>query len=296
MTGKRLTLTASIIALAVASMPARAGMVVTDPSSYTYYVKQIEQQAKEVEHLAKQVETMGGVLTEAQKIQRNLTGHYNRATSLVNRVKRLSDTIGKEPSGGIFGEARKWGNVGRQVGGVLKGGADETGRVIRDVNDITGDDLYLDTKSILDEVFVDPRDIANPEDRHRSIDRRYQMQQGALKEVVARSERTLGGIKDRVKTVQDLAEMIDQTENQKDAQDLTNRIMVEVLATLVDMLAIAAQANQAEALFNYRGVSDAAMQQRKAQLQNAQDGLLEKLQKAKQNGGKFSTDFIRSSQ
>lgn len=270
MTGSRLICLALSAALAAAPFPASAGMVVTDPTSYSYYVKQIEQQVKELEHMAKQVETMGGVLTEAQKIERNLTGHYSRAVGLVNRMNRLVTSMGKEPSGGIIGEAKKWGNVGRQVGGILKGGADETGRIIKDVNEIAGDDIYQDTKQILDEVFVDPRDIANREDRHKSISRRYQVQQGALKEVVAKSERTLSGIKDRMKIVQELADMIDHTENQKDAQDLTNRILVEVLGTLVDMLAVAAQANQAEALFNYRGATDAAMSQRKKVLSDAE--------------------------
>ncbi|BBN90338.1 type IV secretion system protein [Azospira sp. I09] len=264
-----------MLCLALLAKSATAGMVVTDPTSYSYYVEQIKQQVEMLEKASKQVETMGGVLSEAQRIQSNLTGHYNRAVSLVNRINRLSNTISRESSGGIVGEAKKWGNVGRQVGGVLKGGADEGDRVIKDVSQINGNDIYQDTKEILDEVFVDPRDIANREDRYRSISRRYQVQQGALKEVVAKSERTLAGIKDRITIVQELAGMVDQTANQKDAQDLGNRILVEVLATLVDMLAIAAQANQAEALANYRGASDVAMEQRKKRLEQINSSALE---------------------
>lgn len=268
MTGKKLSCVAISFALFVSA--ANAQWTVTDPGSYSYYVEQINQQVKMVEAASKQVETMGGVLTETQKIQRNLTGHYNRATGLVNRIKGISDAAGRESSGGIFGEAKKWGNVGRKIGGAGRAGVDSTGRVVKDVGDFAGDDLYTDTKSILDEVFTDPRAIENKEDRYRSLSRRYQMQQGALKEVVARAERTLGSVKDRLKLVQELAEMIDKTENQKDAQDLTNRILVEVLATLIDMLQIAALSNQAEALNKYQGASDAGMQERKKLLDGAQ--------------------------
>lgn len=268
MTGKTLSCALSLVAVLIAA-PAGAQIVTTDPTSYSYYVEQIKQQVEMIEKAAKQVETMGGVLTEAKALTSSVTGHYNRAMSLVNRVNSLQKMISREPSGGIFGEAKKWGNVGRSVAGIGGAGAREIGQLGKDadkygrkLDDITGEDLYQDTKSMLDEVFTDPRSIANPEDRYRSMDRRYQVQQGALKEVVARSERTLGAIGERLKVVQELANMIDKTENQKDAQDLTNRILVEVLATLTDMIQIASLANQANALAQYQGASDSAMQER----------------------------------
>lgn len=289
------------LALALAPAPAPASaMVVTDPTSYSYYVEQIKQGVELVEKTAKQVETMGGVLTEAQKIYSTATGHYNRAMSLVNRISRLSNAISRESTGGIFGEAKKWGNVGRQIGGIGRAAGSEIGHIGKDVDkygrkldDLTGSDLYVDTKEMLDEVFTDPRTIENREDRYRSLDRRYQVQQGALKEVVARAERTLGGISDRLKVVEELANMIDRTENQKDAQDLTNRILVEVLAALIDMIQIAALSNQAQALAQYQGASDAAMQQRQKRLEDLQEStsaLGDVL--AKKRGGSFSK-YIR---
>lgn len=290
-----------LCALALALSPAPAlAIVVTDPTSYSYYVEQIKQQVDMIEKAAKQVETMGGVLTETQKIYSTATGHYNRAVSLVNRMSRLSKAVGSEPSGGIFGQAKKWGNVGRQVGGIGRGAAGELGQLGKDsdtysrkLDDLTGDDLYVDTKEMLDEVFTDPRSIENREDRYRSLDRRYQVQQGALKEVVARAERTLGGIPERLKVVQELADMVDKTVNQKDAQDLTNRILVEVLGALTDMIQIAALANQANALAQYQGASDAAMQQRQRRLEDLQEStsaLGDAL--AKKRGGSFSK-YIR---
>lgn len=297
MIGKRLTCAASALALALAPAPA-AALVVSDPTSYSYYVEQIKQQVEMIEKTAKQVETMGGVLTETQKIYSTATGHYNRAASLVNRMTRLSKAISSEPSGGIFGQAKKWGNVGRQVGGIGRGAAGELGHIGKDSDkygrklaDITGDDLYVDTKEMLDEVFTDPRTIENREDRTRSLSRRYQVQQGALKEVVARAERTLGGIGDRLKIVDELANMIDKTVNQKDAQDLTNRILVEVLAALIDMIQIAALANQAQALAQYQGASDAAMQQRQKALDGVRESATTLEDSLKRRGGAKRREF-----
>jgi tetratricopeptide (TPR) repeat protein len=268
------------VSVALLAAPASAGMVVTDPGSYSYYVEQIKQQVELIDRATKQVETMGGVLTEAQKIQSNLTGHYNRAVSLVNRINRLSNAFSQEASGGIFGVAKKWGNIGRQIGGVGSATAGMIGKVGKDVNEFSGDDLYVDTKAMLDEVFTDPRSIDNAADRYRSLDRRYQIQQGALKEVVARSEKTLGDMGDRLKLVQELAGLIDKTENQKDAQDLGNRILVEILAALTDMIQIAALANQANALAQYQGASDAAMQERQKVIEDVKasaSGLIDRI-------------------
>lgn len=284
MTGKRLT--CLLLSLSLTASPASAGMVVTDPNSYTYYVEQLKKMEEQVTQYAKQIETMNGVLTEAQKIERNLTGHYSRAMALVNRVKRLSDTMNSQPTG-IIGEAKKWGNVGRQIGGVLGGAANEGRQVVKDVNDIAGTELYEDTKKILDQVFTDPRDINNPQELYRSMDRRNQIKQGALKEVVAKAEQTLGGIKERIKTVQELGETVDKTENQKDAQDLTNRILLEVLATLTDLLAVAAQANQAQALLSYTGVNDSIMESRKQELESIGSST-SKLRDALQNNSQSS--------
>lgn len=265
MIGKKLTCAAAI-SLALLTTPAGAQWVVTDPGSYMYYVEEIAQMVELVNKAAEQVETLGGVLTQAEKIQSNLTGHYNRAVGVVNRIKGVSEAINRESGGGIFGEARKWGNVGRKIGGAAGAGAEAGGKAVRDLSKITGEDIYADTKEILDEVFTDPRSIDNAEDRHRSLSRRYQIQQGALKEVVARSERTLTGVKDRMQNIEELAAMIDSTANQKDAQDLTNRLLVELLATMTDMLHIAALSNQAEALNNYRGVSESGIKERQKAL------------------------------
>lgn len=98
--------------------------------------------------------------------------------------------------------------------------------------------------------------ISDPMAQYRTADAKYQYQQEALKNVVATSQATLGSVDDRMKNIADLAAQVNQTTNQKDAQDLTNSLLVEVLKTLTDMLAIAAQANQAVALLNYTGATD----------------------------------------
>lgn len=244
------------------SMSAHAGMVVTDPTSYTYYVEELKKMATQVEQGAKQVETLGGVLTTANDINNKMMGHYNRAAGLVKRIDRLQKVLTRDTHGDMFERLKQIGDAGRGTGGVLRGTASEAKYAGQDYAALTGEDLFADTRKVLDMNFGDPRDRTDPMAKYRTADAKYQVQQEALKNVVATSQATLGGMADRMATINDLANQVDQTANMKDAQDLTNSLLVEVLKTLTDMLAVAAQANQAAALFNYSGATEKTMAER----------------------------------
>lgn len=255
--------TAVSIALVLLTTTAQAaGMVVADPMSYTYYVEQLKQQAVQIESAVKQVETLGGVLTTVNNVEAKLMGHYNRAMGVVNRIDRLQKVMSRETDGDMFAKLKQIGDAGRAAGGVLRGTAGEVKYAGRDYGELTGSDLFADTQKVLDWNFGDPRDKSDPMAQYRNADGRYQAQQGALKSVVAASEQTLGGIKDRIDVIKDLAQQANSTANMKDSQDMTNAILIEILKTLTDFLAIAAQANQASALFNYSGATDQTMADR----------------------------------
>lgn len=278
MTGKRLICAALSAALACGSIPARAQWVVADPGSYSYMVEQISQQVKTVETLAEQVKTMGNVLTETEKVKNSLVGTYQKAVGLVGRIQKLPDRFvasehSIEKRVGDLGQLKKSG--GRNVG---NGAFGEYSPIA--IESKTPDERYTDTKKALDKVFSDPRDVASAGDRLGAMAMRYDLQQSALKEVIADSERTLASAKDRLKTVEQLAAMVDTTQNQKDAQDLTNRLLVEVLLTLNDLLATTAKAQQAESLSKYRGVTDAgrASREKIMQTQSAAKTIAQALQ------------------
>lgn len=242
--------------------PAHAGMVVTDPTSYSYYVEQLKKQAEQIEAATKQVETLGGVLDTANNIESKMMGHYNRAANIISRVDKLQKVLNRDTDGNVFAKLKQIGDAGRATGGVLRGTAGEVNYAGRDYKDLTGDDLFADTQKVLDWNFGDPRDKSDPMAQYRTMDGKYQAQQGALKSVIANSEQTLGGIKDRIGVIKDLAQQANATANMKDAQDMTNAILIQILHTLTDFLAIAAQANQANALFNFSGATDQTMADR----------------------------------
>jgi len=242
--------------------PAQAGMVVTDPTSYSYYVEQLKKQAEQIEAATKQVETLGGVLDTVDKIESKLMGHYNRATGIVKRIDKLQKVMSRDTDGNMFAKLKQIGDAGRATGGVLRGGAGELKSAGKDYGELTGDDLYADTRKVLEWNFGDPRDKSDPMAQYRNADGKYQAQQDALKSVVVNGEGLLGGIKERIDGIKDLANQANSTANMKDAQDMTNAILIEILKTLTDFMAIAAQANQANALFNYSGATDKTMADR----------------------------------
>jgi conjugal transfer/entry exclusion protein len=258
--------TAVSLVLMVLTTAAQAGMVVTDPTSYSYYVEQLKKQAELIESATKQVETMGGVLDTANSIESKLMGHYNRATGIVNRITKLQKVLNRDNDGNLFATLKQIGDAGRATGGVLRGSADELNATGKDYGSLTGNDLFVDTQKVLDWNFGDPRDKSDPMAQYRNADSKYQSQQGALKGVIANSEALLGGVKDRIDGLKDLAQQANSTANMKDAQDMTNAILIEILKTLTDFLAIAAQANQANALLNFSGATDQTMADRQKAL------------------------------
>lgn len=260
MNGYTAAVSLALVLLKIA--PAYAGMVVTDPSSYSYYVEQLKKQAVQIEAATKQVETLGGVLDTVNNIESKIMGHYNRATGIVNRIDRLQKVMSRNTDGDMFAKLRQIGDAGRAAGGVLRGTAGEVKAVGRDYGDLTGNDIFADTQKVLDWNFGDPRDHSDPMAQYRNADGKYQAQQSALKGVVANSEGLLAGIKDRIDVIKDLAQQANSTANMKDSQDMTNAILIEILKTLTDFLAIAAQANQASALLNYSGATDQTMADR----------------------------------
>lgn len=209
-------------------MSASGQWVVTDPASYTYYIEQLRQ-------LTSQLETARNQLDSIKQVQRDLTGMYNRARGLVEDLKRVEEEY-------------------RDIEGIIARGGPSVG-----IPSIGG---FEDIQKVINKTFEDSRTRSSTKGGMAGADARHQVQQEALKGVIGNSERLLSGIADRMAKLRELAAQIDGTANVKDAMDLNNRISVETLRVLIDMLAVAAQNNQAQSLFNYSGVTDAGKQER----------------------------------
>lgn len=232
-----------ILAAALAlPVPSAVAMVVSDPTSYTYYVKQIAEAQKQLAEAQKQVDTLGGIKTIADKAQRAVMGNYNRGKAIVGDLNRIRRKLEATPTT-MQGVAKKWLSLG------------DAGLEI-------GEDGFVSVSKILDTTWVDPRDLKKNVERLKKLDQIYQVKQASLKSNIEASDEILRAMPERLKKIEDLAEQIDQTENIKDAMDLNNRFQAEILKVLNEMLAIAAKVGESYALLNYQGASEATMQQR----------------------------------
>lgn len=223
-------------------VPTAVAMVTTDPTSYTYFVKQIAEAQKQLAEAQKQVDTLGGIKTVADKTQRAVMGNYNRAKGLVNDLQRIRKKLEATPTT-MQGMAKKWLSLG------------DAGLEI-------GEDGFVSVGKLLDTNWIDPRDIKKNVERLKKLDQIYQVKQASLRGNIEASDEILRAMPERLKTIEGLVEQIDQTENIKDAQDLSNRFLAEILKVLAEMSAIAAKIGESYALMNYQGVSEATMQQR----------------------------------
>jgi hypothetical protein len=235
-----------VVALALPVPPAFAfwgiGDVTSDPTSYTYFVEQIAVAQKQLVEAQKQIDTLGGIKTTADKAQRAVVGNYNRAMGLVSDLQRLQKKIEKAPTT-IQGAAKKWlslGNDGLEI----------------------GEDGFVAVGKLLDTHWIDPRDLKKNVERLKHLDQIYQVKQASLRGNIESSDEILRTMPQRLKTIEGLVEQIDHTDNIKDAQDLTNRFLAEILKILAEMTAVAAKIGESYALMNYKGMSEETMQQR----------------------------------
>jgi len=239
-------LRSAIIALLALSLalpvPSALAMIVEIPTAYTYYVKQIQEAQKQLVEAQKQVDTLGGIKTTADQAKRAVMGNYNRGVGLVTDLQRLEKKLAASPTT-IQGSAKKWLSLG------------DAGLEI-------GEDGFYAVGKVLDTHWIDPRDLKKNAERLKHLDQIYQVKQASLRGNIEASDEILRTMPDRLKAIEGLADQIDHTENIKDAQDLSNRFLAEILKVLTEMSAIAAKIGESYALMNYQGVSEATMQQR----------------------------------
>lgn len=127
-----------------------------------------------------------------------------------------------------------------------------------------GEDGFIAVGKILDTTWVDPRDLKKNVERLKKLDQIYQVKQASLRGNIEASDEILRVMPGRIKKIEELADQIDHTDNIKDAQDLTNRFLAEILTVLTEMTGLAAKIGESYALLNYQGASDQVLQQRMA--------------------------------
>lgn len=238
----------SLMIIALFAQPAMAGMVVTDPSSYTYYVEQIAKLEKQFETMVKQLETAKLSADKLTAMKQQLEGTYNRIAGLRERMTKRAERIGALPD-----------NWQGQIDTISSKLSTNTGYLPDQHNLSEWEKLEV----AIDSSFCDPREDGC--DQWASADRRYEVRQRILKSSLKRSTIMLAGLQGRMKELSALFAEIGQG-TQRDEMNLTNRLLSELLIGQQQVIALLAQFSQAQAIASYRGRTEAgtaaAIQQR----------------------------------
>lgn len=219
-----------ILAVAfAATFPVRA-MVVSDPTSYTYYIEQVKSLQQQVEIMQKTVNTMenvqktieSGDIAAVGKVQRQLEGVYNRATDAGQEIDETAKRLG----------------------------ATTTPLAEPDPN---ADSMQWAGHNYLKNRFKAPGEIGKTQANKMELAkaRDYTYEQALLS-----ADQSLRSLDNRFSVQKKLAKQIDETENIKDAQDLSNRILIELVAIQTEMLAAINYMSAALAAREYQGLSN----------------------------------------
>ncbi|NDV20368.1 hypothetical protein GO013_13205 [Pseudodesulfovibrio sp. JC047] len=220
------------------------GIAVADAVSHMYESMGLEKTVQQLETALQQLELV-------QKYTDTIESTYEKAHTNYSRAKGVYDDLMAVKT---FYDKTKASWMGRYE--KYKGFYDAVSNPDKAIEDF---------EDLLDDAFVDPRSI-DPDKWKSLMNRQFDLRQLALKELLDKSEKTTQGMGARVEKAQELARSIDSTNSEKDAADLNNRLLLEILLVLQDMLALDAQYQQSMAALKYDGVSEQAIKARQDKL------------------------------
>ena len=233
----------------VAVLPVYAGgMAVFDSQGAIYDSKQLEQMIQDFELGEEQLGVLEEQYDTIQEAYEKAHTNYGRAKGVYDemmQVKQLYD----ETKATMMGRFEK-------LKGVYE--SNDPQKSVEELSDL------------LDVAFDDPRNIDSTQWR-KLMDQKFDVQQLALKELISSNEETMKGMTDRVEKVQDLANQVDETESEKDALDVNNRLLLEILMCLQEMLAMDAKYQQTMGTLKYAGVSEESIQARQNKLKELEE-------------------------
>lgn len=210
----------SCAVIGLISFSANAAVVVSDAGVYARMASELNEFKKQTEFLTSQLE-------ELSSIKSNLEGNLGIGRGIsrdLSRVKRRAQDMTR-----VFGN----------IEGVF------------DINEYDLSNME-DLQGVLDGMFKHEADILT---RGRNTEAVQDIRQRAIKSAIEGSEAVIVEIQDSISKVDQLSTEIDNTETAKEAQDLTNRLLSEILHVQQQQLILIAQLTRAEQLAAYEGVS-----------------------------------------
>lgn len=231
-----------LLALCLASSALAGGMAVTDIISHMYESEQVTKLVEQIDLATKQLELVQQYTDTYQSAFDQAHTNYSKAKQVYNNIATIKDYYDKTKS-------------------TLLGRYSELEGFYNDLSDADLKDL----QDLLDGTFKDPRNLS-AEQWAKIMDRQFDLRQLGLKELMDSNEDTLNSMEDKVGHLQDLADQADATASPKEAQDVTNALLLEILQVLHEMLAMDAKYQQVMASQQYKGVTEESIEARQQTL------------------------------
>lgn len=193
------------------------GDIVSDPKSYTYYAEQIKTAKEALQSAKDQLQTALEAKDIAQATQKNLEGTYRRAQRAVSNFKTMKERLENDPM--RFAESMI--RDRRDVDKMMSDTANKVSRVyspaqrsMDDINAFAGlDDNGKKWSSTWQGVKSAQRKIARDE----------------LQKAVAGAEIVDALALDQIENIQDLSIKANSAMTQKDATDVTNALLLQMV-------------------------------------------------------------------
>lgn len=237
---------------------AQAGMVVSDPTSYTYYVDQLKKMQEQQKELSDQTLSLADIKKMAVESKKWFTGTYNHGMKLLAYIQAVesgdwgavpdtfkgiqdylgfmcdteTERLGKVPDDPICnptsqGEGK--GKDGKEYGAVEA------------------------TEDILSAAFGDP---TSPHYNPWIVKNyKFAVEQMSRENTIKESQRILNKQPARMARIEAMAAQIDTTENVKSSADLTNRMLAEILLAQTEIIAVLTKMAETQALDGYVGTA-----------------------------------------
>lgn len=203
------------------------GGVVTDPTSYTYYVQQIEQAMEQLKTMEKQVAETTKVYDQVTSVDKRLMGNLDRAQAQLQKIKDMQDWT--------ISDARKSLKYAKRA-------LEEVGEIPEYREEVTDG---------IDSVFGEKE---NKNNNWISVEaQKKAMRQKSLKQAIVDSEVAQEIIAVQLDELETLATATNATDTLKDSTDVTNTILLSLVDGQREVIQQLANISRNIALANYDG-------------------------------------------
>jgi hypothetical protein len=197
-------------------------LVVSDPTSYSYYVEQLKKFTQQIELAKKTLNENMQLTTDFQKYADELRQQYNFADNIIGDLEQQFTSFEKYKNS-LTPKQLKDFNFNRKYD-------------LKDLEDV------IDTN--LDGIFIDP--TADEYNKLTISKMRNLERQRLIKEALTTSKRNLITIDKNINRSVELAKQSNQTKNTKEALDINNALLVEILSALNTLVEVTSTLGQAE--------------------------------------------------